>query len=586
MDYFINQDKSYKDKELYIRLAKYLKDYWKIFAVSVLAMLVVAGTAPLFAYLIKPLINEGFVDKNMEKMTWLPIAIVLLFIIRGIFNFINEYSSSYLSSHLVQRIRLEMFAKMLRLPSGYFNENSSGRLISRILSDSGQITEAGFGVITVLVKDGVTVIGLMGLLLYLDWRLTLITFVALPIVGLCVRIISKRLRKLSLQNQQYAGKMVQILSETLNGAKVVKVYGGQEHEQRRFFTTSNNIRRNGVKQTAASSASSAITQLLIATALAFILYLAAYFSQSNDFSAGDFMSFLSAMLMMFDPIKRLTGVIQSVQRGLAAAQSVFTLLDEPDEPNGGTLTLPRNTGDIEFINIEHRYPNAETNSINQLSLVVPQGKVVALVGASGCGKTTLVNMLPRFFAPVSGSIKIAGEDIRDYTLDSLRQQMAMVSQDVVLFNGTIAENIAYGGNNKASEAEIIAAAKAANAWEFIEKQADGLNTEIGENGMNLSGGQRQRIAIARALLKDAPILILDEATSALDNESERLVQTALDKLMKNRTTIVIAHRLSTVEKADLIVVMNEGRIVEQGTHKELLAKQGRYSDLYHLQFKE
>ncbi|WP_107687720.1 lipid A export permease/ATP-binding protein MsbA [Neisseria wadsworthii] len=569
---------------LYKRLAVYLKGYWKIFAVAVFAMIVVAATAPLFAYLIKPLINEGFVAKNMEKMTWLPLAIVGLFILRGVFNFINEYTTSYLSSHLVQQIRQQMFAKMMRLPVGYFNENPSGRVMSRILNDASQISDAGFNVITVIAKDGISVVGLLGLLLYLDWRLTLITFVALPVVGLCVRLVSKRLRHLSSQNQQHMGMMTQVLSESVDGTRVIKVYGGQKHESARFDHAATSVRRNNVKQTAASSLNSAVTQLMIASALALILYFAARQARTEGFSAGDFMSFLSAMMMMFDPIKRITGVVQSLQRGLAAAESIFSFLDETEETDGGTATLPVAIGDIEFNHIMHRYPGSERNSLNGITLSVPQGKVIALVGASGCGKTTLANLLPRFFNPTEGNITIGGTDIRDYTLESLRSQMALVTQDVVLFNDTVANNIAYGELGKASEAAIINAAKAANAWEFIQAMPQGLQTEIGENGLKLSGGQRQRLAIARALLKNAPILILDEATSALDNESERLVQAALEKLMQNRTTIVIAHRLSTIENADMIVVMHEGRIVEQGTHTQLLALNGRYADLHNLQF--
>ena len=314
------------------------------------------------------------------------------------------------------------------------------------------------------------------------------------------------------------------------------------------------------------------------------MYTAAFEAKNEGFSAGDFMSFLSSMIMMFDPIKRMTGVMQSLQRGLAAAESVFSFLDEPEEADGGTQHLSGKPGKIEFVNVVHRYDDAERNSLNGINLAVPQGGVIALVGASGCGKTTLANLIPRFFNPTEGEVRIGGTDIREYTLESLREQMALVSQDVVLFNDTVAGNIAYGQLGKVSEAEIIQAAKAANAWSFIQAMPKGLATEVGENGLKLSGGQRQRIAIARALLKNAPILILDEATSALDNESERLVQAALENLMQNRTTIVIAHRLSTIEKADNIVVMHEGRIVEQGTHTDLLAKGGRYADLHNLQF--
>ncbi|UJF23807.1 lipid A export permease/ATP-binding protein MsbA [Suttonella sp. R2A3] len=569
--------------DIYKRLSVYLKGYWRIFAVAIAAMIVVATTAPTFAYLMKPLINEGFVEKNLDKMVWLPLAIVGLFVLRGAFNFINEYCTSYLSSHLVQQMREQMFAKLLLLPERYYGEHSSGRLMSRVLNDANQIADAGFNAITVLAKDGLSVLGLLILLLYLDWRLTLITFITLPVVGLCVLYVSRRLRKLSRLNQQQMGLMTQVLSETINGTRVVKIYGGQARERLRFRDAAKGVRHNLVKQTAANAASSAITQLLIAIALALVIYFAARQARTEGFSAGDFMSFLTAMLMMFDPIKRITGIMQSLQRGLAAAESVFTLLDEGEEADQGTLTLSNNVGDIEFKSVVHRYPDAERNSIDHLSLRIPQGRVVALVGASGCGKTTLVNLLPRFFTPTDGEVRIAGRNIGEYQLESLRAQMALVSQDVVLFNDTVANNIAYGVLGEHDEAAIIAAAKAANAWDFIQRLPAGLDTEIGENGLKLSGGQRQRLAIARAVLKNAPILLLDEATSALDNESERLVQEALEQLMSARTTIVVAHRLSTVEKADHIVVMDAGQIVEQGKHLELLAKKGRYAELHQSQ---
>lgn len=570
---------------LYRRLFGYLKNYLRVFVVAVIGMIVVAATGPIFAWLLKPLINEGFVEKNLSAMRWVPLAIIGLFIVRGIFNFINEYSTSYLSGHLVQQIRREMFTKMLSLPTGYFSSHGSGRIMSRILNDASQITEAGFNVVTVTAKDGITVIGLLAFLLYLDWQLTIITLVLIPVLAWCVRQVSKRLRHLSRESQQYMGQMTQVLNESIDGARVIKVYGGQEHEKKRFDESAVSVRRNGVKQTAANSFSTAVTQLMIASALAAILYLAAARAASDSFSAGDFMSFLSAMLMMFDPIKRMTGISSSLQRGLAAAESVFGFLDEPVEPDLGKEVLTADTGDIELLNVTQYYEGAARNSLENVSLRIANGSVVALVGASGCGKTTLANLLPRFYDPVGGEVRIGGRDIREYTMASLRAQIALVSQDVVLFNGTVADNIAYGRFD-ADIADIEAAAKAANAWEFIETMPQGLQTEIGQNGLKLSGGQRQRIAIARALLKNVPILILDEATSALDTKSERLVQAALDKLMQQRTTLVVAHRLSTIEQADNIVVMHEGRIVEQGKHADLLSRGGRYADLYRMQFHE
>ena len=568
---------------LYKRVLPYLQGLWKYFAISVIAMIIVGITGPAFASLIKPIINEGFVDKNLAAMQWVPLAIVGLFILRGIANYINEYTTSYLTATLVQQIRTELFAKLLALPVGYFSENSRGRMMSRITNDAGGITNAGFNVITVIAKDGITVLGLLGWLFYLDWQLTLITFVTLPVIGWCVRKINKRLRGLAHQNQQVVGHIMQVLGESIDGTRVVRVYGGQAHEQSRLARQNQELRHNIVKQASSGAISSAVTQLLIAISLSIILYFAARRAAHTGFTAGDFMSFLTAMLMMFDPIKRMTSVMATLQGGLAAAHSVFSFLDEAEEPNLGRQILSAQPGDIVFDDVVFRYPQSEKNAVNHLSLTIKQGSVVALVGASGCGKTTTANLIPRFFDVSAGELRIGGVNIQDYELNSLRQQMALVSQDVVLFNDTIANNIAYGRTDM-DESRIVAAAKAANAWGFIEKMPQGLHTPIGEHGLKLSGGQRQRLAIARALLKDAPILILDEATSALDTESERLVQAALETLMQNRTTIVIAHRLSTVEQADQIVVMHKGAIVEQGTHAQLLAQGGRYAALCAMQF--
>ncbi len=573
--------------ELYLRLGGYLKGYWKVFSISLVAMVIAAATEPLFVSLLKPLIDEGFVEKNAQAMNWIPLAIIGLFVVRGFFSYVNIYTTSFLSGHLVQKLRSEMFDKMLRLPVSYFGDNPSGRVMSKVLNDANQISQAGFNIITVTVKDGVTVIGLMGLLLYHDWQLTLITLGCLPVVTVCVKYVSKRLRRLSRINQSQMGRMTQVLNESIDCAKVVKIYGGQSREGAQFDDAAKAVRINNVKQEATSAISTGVTQLIIATALAAILYFAAQRARQDAFSAGAFMSFLSGMLMLFQPVKRITSMTQSLQRGLAAAESVFGFLDEEGEKDQGKKTLTAVDGDLCFENVVFRYPDSETNSINGLNLTIHRGSMVALVGASGCGKTTLANMIPRFFDPTSGAVTLAGVDIGDYSLKSLRNSMALVSQDVVLFNDTVGNNIAYGQlADSVTEEQIIAAAKAANAWQFIEKMPDGLNTLIGENGMKLSGGQRQRLAIARALLKNAPILILDEATSALDTESERLVQAALDNLMQDRTTIVIAHRLSTIEHADKIVVMHAGEIVEEGRHEALLAKQGRYASLHAIQIDE
>ena len=571
-------------KNIYKHLFPYMRGLVKFFFISVIAMIIVGITGPVFASLLKPIIDNGFVEKNMELMKWIPLEIIGLFILRGIANYVNEYTSAYISNKMVQEIQRDLFAKLMKIPVSYYQENNRGRMMSRIVNDARGITAAGFDVITVFAKDGVTVIGLLLWLFYLDWQLTLITFLTIPLLGWCVKVINKRIRRLATKSQNDLGYVMQILSEAIDGTRVIRIYGGQEYEQKRLEATNKTLCSLAVRRQSYTSIGSAVTQLLIATSLSIILYIAAKRASHAGFTAGDFMSFLSAMLMMFDPLKRITNMSAVLQTGLMAASSVFDFLREPDEKNLGVESLHSPTGNIVFDNVTLRYANSEKDAIHNLNLVIKQGSVVALVGESGCGKTSTVNLIPRFYDVTAGAITIGGINIQDFDINSLRKQMSLVSQDVVLFNDSIANNIAYGCSN-VSESDIIDAAKAANAWSFIERLPDGLKTEIGDQGMKLSGGQRQRIAIARAILKNAPILILDEATSALDTESEKLVQSALETLMKNRTTLVVAHRLSTIEMADNIVVMHQGQIIEQGTHSELIAKKnGRYAFLYKMQF--
>ena len=579
----MKQQDLYSQKNLYKRLFPYMRGLLKYFVISVIAMVIVGATGPVFASLLKPIINNGFVDKNIEAMKWVPFQIVGLFILRGIANYINEYTSAYISNLMVQSIQRDLFAKMMMLPVGYYQENSRGRMMSRVTNDATGITAAGFDVITVFAKDGVTVLGLLIWLFYLDWQLTLITFATIPLIAWCVKTVNSRIRRLAAKSQNNLGQVMQILSESIDGTRVVRVYGGQHYEQSRLEKTNKELRHLAVRRQSYTSIGSAVTQLMIAISLSIILYVAAQRAAHAGFTAGDFMSFLTAMLMMFDPLKRITNMASVLQGGMMAADSVFRFLDEPAEKNQGTQVLSAQPGDIEYDNVVLRYPHTEKNAIDHLNLTIKQGTVVALVGESGCGKTSTANLIPRFYNATAGEIRIGGTNIEAYELVNLRAQMALVSQDVVLFNDSIANNIAYGCP-EATEVQIIEAAKAANAWAFIEKMPQGLHTQIGDQGLKLSGGQRQRLAIARALLKDAPILILDEATSALDTESERLVLAALETLMKNRTTIVIAHRLSTIESADNIVVMHQGQIVEQGTHAELLARNGRYASLHQMQF--
>ena len=569
--------------KLYQRLWRYLSGYWRWFSIAVVAMVVASVTTPFFALLTKPLIDKGFIEQNKSYMVSIPIAIVLLFFLRGFANFLNDYLTTYLSSHLVQRVRAELYRKIVRLPLSFFHQESSGRMVSRVLSDADQITDAGFNVVTVLAKDGVVVVGLLLVLFYLDWRLTLITFFTLVIVSILVRLLSKRMRHLTTLNQSYLGKMASLLKETIEGIKEIKVYGAYKETYQTFQKVTHDIRRNQVKQRVANAASTAITQFLIACALAAIIFFAGLRSH-RGLTAGTFMAFLSSMMAMFDPLKRMTNVMQILQRGLSGAESVFRFLDRSEEKNRGQLVLSDLKENIYFDKVFFQYPEGEKNALKGVDLRVKKGEVVAIVGASGSGKSTLVNLLPRFYEPTAGKIYWDGTPLNAFTLESLRESIAIVNQDIVLFDDTIAYNVAFG--TSVSRPEIVHALKAANAWEFVTALPKGIDSKIGENGARLSGGQRQRLMIARAFLKKAPILILDEATSALDMASEKAVQEALERLMQECTTLVIAHRLATIRSADFIVVMNEGEIVEQGSHEQLLAQAGFYRRLYQMQFEK
>ena len=575
---------SHQSGEIYLRLLGFVRPYRKVFAFAILGMAATAMTEPLFPALMKRLLDAGFVASNSGELYLLPLAMVAIFVVRGILTYLTSYSLAWVTNHLVMDLRQQMFGRLLGLPTRYFDDQSAGALISKVTYDVGNVTAAATTVLTVLVRDSLTILGLLAFMLYFNWKLTLIAVAVGPLIVGVVKTFGKRLRAASRRGYSAMGLIAHILEEAVGAHKVVKVFGGQRYEAKRFAESSNEFRRAAMRESMAASATVPLTQVAAATALAIIIYVALLQSSQSHITVGGFVSFVTAMLLLLAPLKRLTDVNAPLQRGLAAAESIFSLLDQTPEDDRGTRTLARAKGGIAFDNVSFSYDGASKPALQGVSLDIRPGQTVALVGPSGSGKSTLAALIPRFYSPDSGRIIIDGEDIQDLTLASLRRNIALVSQEVVLFNDTVAANIAYGASAGATETEIVAAARAANAWEFICQMPQGLATTVGENGVKLSGGQRQRLAIARAFLKNAPILILDEATSALDSESERQIQTALDTLMQGRTTLVIAHRLSTIEGADRIVVLVHGQVAEAGRHAELLAQAGTYSRLYALQF--
>ncbi len=575
-----------RDWGLYLRLLSYVRPYAKAFGFAVIGMIAAAATEPLLPALIKPLLDRGFAAGTQSTLSPLTfgLAILGIFLVRGVLSFSASYFLAWVSNRVVLDLRAAMFARLVRFPAKFFDDHSSGAVLSKVAYDVGGVTSAATSVLTVAVQDSIRVVGLLGWMLFLNWKLTLIAVAIGPPIALFVRLLSRRLRSMARGAQHSMGDLAHVLEETIECHKVVKVFGGHDYESRRFERANQRLRGFNMRQTVPAALTTPITHLLAALALAIIVYIALQDSLAARATMGEFASFILAMLMLLAPLKHLTELNAPLQRGLAAAESVFELVDAPIEEDRGTVLLPRTKGGIAYESVGFTYPTRNEPALAGVSLVVRPGETVALVGGSGGGKTTLVNLLPRFYAPQSGRILLDGHDIQSLRLESLRANLALVSQDVVLFNDTIRANIAYGGMGAASDAEVAAAAEAAHAMDFIREMPQGLDTLIGENGMRLSGGQRQRLAIARALLKNAPVLILDEATSALDSESERLVQDALETLMRGRSTMVIAHRLSTIERADRILVLERGQIAETGTHAELLARNGIYTRLYRIQY--
>ena len=524
-------------------------------------------------------------DPTRAALWTIPAIIVSLAVVRMLASFAGEYGAAWLSSRVQANLRETMFARILRLPNRYFDGTSTGTTLSRVAFDAAQVAQAGLNVINVAVRDSVATVGYLISLFSIDWQLAVFCLGLLPLVALIVTFAGRRMRHLSQSAQHAMGELTNVLDESISGQRVVKIFGGQQYEQRRFDRVVKLNRQLAVKHASTAAMNSAAIMLLVGITLSSVIYFALLRAQAGALSPGAFVAFMGSLMAMQSPIKNLTKINEPMQRGLAAAESVFSLIDTASEPDRGERAIERAAGRLalEQVSFHYRPDDAEARpALDGVSLDIAAGETVALVGSSGSGKTTLAGLLPRFYDVSGGRITLDGVDLRDYRLDALRQQIALVSQDVVLFNDSLAANIAYGDPSPSRE-RIEAAARAAHAHEFIMRQPQGYQTSVGENGLRLSGGQRQRLAIARALYKDAPILILDEATSALDTESERLVQAALEVLMRGRTTVVIAHRLSTIENADRIVVMDAGRIAEMGSHEALLAQGGLYARLYQTQ---
>lgn len=568
------------------RLLSYVKPYRMGFVAAALGMLGYALVDVYFISNLPDFIDKGINDKNTEYLRYAPLFVVLIFLLRGLCNFVASYCLNWVGTHIVQNMRQQLFEHYMRLPVSFHDKHSTGELISKVTYNTEQIKQATSKALAVLVREGVFVTGLVVMMFYYSWQLSAIFLLIAPVIAVVVRFVSKRFRMLSRNIQTAMGDVTTSSEQMLNGHKVILSFGGQQIESKRFAGINNLTRRQDVKMEATRAISVSLIQVIASFALAFVVYMASYPDMLDSLSAGVFTTIVGSMMMLLRPLKQLTTVNSEFQRGLTAAASVFEILDHPVEQDTGTTELTGVNGDIRFEQVNFSYPGHDKQVLSDISFTVPAGKTVALVGRSGSGKTTISSLLPRFYELSSGDIFIDQHNIRSCTLASLRKQMALVSQHVTLFNDTIANNITYGCTEPISEQQLQSVAEKAHVLEFAAQLKDGLNTVIGENGVSLSGGQRQRIAIARALLREAPILILDEATSALDTESERKIQAALNELLKGRTSIVIAHRLSTIENADSIIVMEQGRIVEQGDHATLLAKDGAYAQLYKLQFGE
>ena len=579
------QEKDLSTFKTFKRLFPTISQYKWGLIVGAVALVLNALVDSGLIYLLKPLLDEGFGQADHGFLKLMAVLVVLFILVRGITNYLASYCLAWVSGKVVMTLRRNIFQHLMYMPVSYFDQNPVGRSLSRVTYDTEMVANSSSHVLVTIVREGVYLISLFVVMIYTSWQLSVVLFVLAPIIGALIAIVSRRFRQLSRNIQSSMGDLTVTTEQMLKGHKEVISFGGQQVEKERFERVSNDMRLKGMKVISADGISDGLVQLIASFALSAVLYLSTVKGLDiEDLTAGSFTVVFSSMMAMLRPLKSLTNVNSQFQRGMAACQTLFEFLDLPTEEDKGKVEIERAKGNVEFKNVSFTYEGKEKPALNQVSFSIPKGKTVALVGRSGSGKSTIANLLTRFYNVDSGEILLDGVNIQDYMLANLREQCSIVSQQVHLFNDTIANNIAYAATDKFSREEIIQAAKAAHAMEFIEKLDDGLDTVIGENGASLSGGQRQRLAIARALLRNSPVLVLDEATSALDTESERAIQSALAELQKDKTVLVIAHRLSTIEKADEILVVDQGKIVERGSHSELMALDGAYKQLHKLQF--
>jgi subfamily B ATP-binding cassette protein MsbA len=556
-----------------------------MFLIGVVGMTLFAASDAALAWLVQTFLNGAFVERDTSILWFVPGGIVVLFFLRGVGDYVSNYFPGYVGRQIIKAMRGELFAHYMDLPTRYYDREASGQMLSRLTYNIELVAEATTNSVTVLIRDTLTIVGLLGWLFYLNWQLASFALVLAPVIGWLMQRINRLFRRYSTRIQSSMGDVTRVAKEALDAHRLIKVFNAQSQERAAFGVVNERNRHTNMRLIATKAVSNPVVQIIAAVGLAGVMYFAIRQVMAGRMQVGDFMSFLTAMLLVTAPLRRLMSVFGPLQQGIAAGASVFTVLDHPLEPDTGTREIARARGDIEFADVHFVYEADKGAVLRGIHLTVPAGSTLAIVGKSGSGKSTLVSLLTRFYDPTQGSVRLDGVDVREYRLENLRRQVSLVSQDVVLFNDTIRNNIAFGTTNASREA-VEEAARAAHVLEFVNELPEGLDTFVGDRGALLSGGQRQRIAIARALLKNAPVLILDEAMSALDTHSERIVQGALTDLMKNRTTLVIAHRLSTVEQANRIVVMDEGAIVESGTHGQLLASGGAYSKLYRLQFSD